>query len=388
MSELIKVNNIPAPTWNHLRMNDANVSIVKDFINKDIKTDAEAVTSLIGDNGKVDIVEGSAIAEVKTGMGDEIYDKVVNSLYKDTDNKVLHIYVDEDKNVEKPVMLSFEPDGSLSELDSLYVEVSKGASLTIYMKCAEEIKANDASGSDSATEAKTEAKDGADKASFIASFKAKVAENAKLTLVQVYGSVPNVTVFNDIGVTVEDKGNFNLVQIFKGDTSIYSGLRTDLIGDKSELDVNIGYDVNSDHVLDLNYISNHFGKKTLSSINVAGVLYDTSKKTFRGSIDFKNGSSGSVGHEVEDVLLMDDEVHNKTIPLILCAEEDVSGTHGATIGRIDDEISFYLETRGIAKEKVYDIMAKAKTDSIIAKISDSDVKNDISKLLYGASEDE
>lgn len=44
---------------------------------------------------------------------------------------------------------------------------------------------------------------------------------------------------------------------------------------------------------------------------------------FRGTIDFKNGSAGSTGSEQETVLLLGDDVVNRTVPLILCAEENV-----------------------------------------------------------------
>ena len=48
---------------------------------------------------------------------------------------------------------------------------------------------------------------------------------------------------------------------------------------------------------------------------------------FRGTIDFKFGAAGAEGEEKEDVLLLGDDVINQTIPLILCAEEDVQGNH-------------------------------------------------------------
>ena len=44
---------------------------------------------------------------------------------------------------------------------------------------------------------------------------------------------------------------------------------------------------------------------------------------------------------------------NQTIPLILCEEEDVEGNHGATIGKLDEELLFYLESRGIPEAEVY-----------------------------------
>ena len=65
-----------------------------------------------------------------------------------------------------------------------------------------------------------------------------------------------------------------------------------------------------------------------------GVLRDHAKEAVSRYHDFKKGAKGAKGDELEDVLLLDDGVQNQTIPLILCAEEDVEGNHGASIGSL------------------------------------------------------
>ena len=67
-------------------------------------------------------------------------------------------------------------------------------------------------------------------------------------------------------------------------------------------------------------------------------------------------------------------VRNKTIPLILCAEEDVNGSHGATIGELDEETLFYYASRGIDKKNAEDIMTKGRIEVIIRKINDEDTE--------------
>lgn len=93
----------------------------------------------------------------------------------------------------------------------------------------------------------------------------------------------------------------------------------------------------------------HFGKVTKSTIQADGTLMDAAEKIFRGTIDFVRGSADSVGAETEQVLLLGDDVVNKTIPVILCAEENVQGSHGAAIGELDEETLFYFGARGMGK---------------------------------------
>ena len=96
---------------------------------------------------------------------------------------------------------------------------------------------------------------------------------------------------------------------------------------------------------------------------------DSAKKVFRGTIDFKTGSSDSKGSENETVIMLGDDVVNKTVPLILCSEENVEGSHGATIGELDNDTLFYFESRGIGREEAERIMAYAALKRLI-RLSD------------------
>ena len=70
--------------------------------------------------------------------------------------------------------------------------------------------------------------------------------------------------------------------------------------------------------------------------------------------------------------MLGDDAVNKTIPLILCAEENVEGTHGATIGELDKETLFYFESRGIAKAEAENIMARAAVERLIRLANDEE----------------
>ena len=141
-------------------------------------------------------------------------------------------------------------------------------------------------------------------------------------------------VFHDHTIEGECAKNarIELVQIYLGKGDIYSDTTINLNGDASSFRSDIGYIGQHTHIIDMNEVVNHFGKHTESEINVGGALRDGAKKIFRGTIDFKTGSSDSVGNELENVLMLGDDVENKTVPVILCSEENVVGNHGATIG--------------------------------------------------------
>ena len=64
---------------------------------------------------------------------------------------------------------------------------------------------------------------------------------------------------------------------------------------------------------------------------------------------------------------------NKTMPVILCQEEDVDGRHGATIGQLGEELLFYMQSRGIDEEEAKKIMIKARLESVARMIPNPEI---------------
>ena len=148
-----------------------------------------------------------------------------------------------------------------------------------------------------------------------------------------------------------------------------------LEGRESSFEANVCYRLKDTEKYDLNCEAVHEGKRTQSAIAASGVLADKASKLMRGTIDFRTGCSGSVGNESEDVLLLSEEVRNQSVPVILCSEEDVVGNHGASIGRPDEDMLFYMETRGVDEETACEMLAQAKIDSVIRKIPDASIRD-------------
>ena len=198
----------------------------------------------------------------------------------------------------------------------------------------------------------------------------KARKNARVRLIQLQLLGSGYRMLNDIGGSCGDGASVEIVQLFLGGAETYAGCLAELDGTESALSVDVGYLGIEGQRFDMNYVANHRGRRSKSRIMAGGVLRDQAFKLFRGTIDFKAGAAGAEGEEQEDVLILGDDAVNQTIPLILCAEEDVQGSHGATIGRLDDELLFYLCSRGMSREKAAQVMTRAKLDKVCRRIGD------------------
>ncbi len=204
-----------------------------------------------------------------------------------------------------------------------------------------------------------------------------VEKNAKVRLVQVQNAMQDSVLRLEISGDCAENGQVELIQILLGRGNVYSDCHFDLNGNGSGFNAGIGYLGQKQQTLDMNLVVNHWGLKTVSEINASGALKDDAKKTFRGTIDFKKGSAGSVGNEQETVLMLGDGVINKTVPLILCAEENVVGNHGATIGELDEDTLFYFESRGISAQEAENIMARAAIERLVRTLADETAQDAI-----------
>ena len=187
---------------------------------------------------------------------------------------------------------------------------------------------------------------------------------------------------SEVSAHCPEGSSVELYRLLPGRGDTYADDRLTL-ADGASLKAAMGYLCRKQQVIDLNLAVDHVGRNTRSDIDVSGALSDSAKKVFRGTIDFKNGSAGSTGSEQETVLLLGDDVVNKTVPLILCAEENVEGTHGATIGALDDDTLFYFESRGFDRDAAQRLMARAAVERLAHDLGDDATAETVQHELNG-----
>lgn len=207
-------------------------------------------------------------------------------------------------------------------------------------------------------------------------------KGAVIRLVQVQVMDEHAVLRSEVSAHCPEGSSVELYRLLPGRGDTYADDRLTL-ADGASLKAAMGYLGRRQQVIDLNLAVDHVGRNTRSDIDVSGALSDSAKKVFRGTIDFKNGSAGSTGSEQETVLLLGDDVVNKTVPLILCAEENVEGTHGATIGALDDDTLFYFESRGFDRDAAERLMARAAVERLAHDLGDDATAEAVQHELNG-----
>ena len=200
-----------------------------------------------------------------------------------------------------------------------------------------------------------------------------------LVKVQLLGS--NYVQIDDTTGECEDGAKIEVTQIELGGSKVYAQVKNELNGYESKFKSDTAYITENGQILDMNYVVNHHGAKTDTKMIVKGVVGDAALKVYRGTIDFKRGCTDATGDEQEETLLMSKTAINKSIPMILCDEENVAGTHGATLGRLGADELFYMQSRGISEEEAKVMMKKAKILSTASLIPSEELREKIENFL-------
>lgn len=383
------VNYLPAITYGKMKNSYADIDFNYE-INKNNDIDLRLQEG-------VDVLESGALFEeivakadfVKTGMealnldskagGDSLEDEnrrdrevkdapstdIVRNAIKAAGIPIKVITTKKGVKVDKPVKITYRA-GEENSLNSHIIYVSEGSELTLIEVFESENKEN----------------------LLGLQTRVYVCENASIKLVRVNLLSESTDHFDDLGFHLENDAKAELVQLELGGKRSYVGVRTELVGRKSEYRSATGYLCKGDSLLDMNFVTNEWGKKVSSNMDASGVLLDNSTKVYRGTIDFKEGAKGASGFEKEDTLLFSPSIINKSVPLILCHEEDVEGDHGATIGRIDEKLLFYIKSRGIDEKAAKQLMTEAYINAVTEQIGDDETEGKVIKYVSEVFNDE
>ena len=339
---LERVNVAPAQTWNRLRTNDITLTV-----------------PARGRAGDVYFSLPRLFEGVECGMGPAVTDWV-ESQAKDA----RYVEVPRGTRREEPIVVALGAD----EVAGTGVLVREGAEVTIVVAAGGE-------------------KDG--EAGTSASLLRVIAEaGARVHLYEYVGADAGQQHLESVGITCGRDARVDVHQYLLGGGTVALGLACDLAGDRSRVDLGCRYHAGGTEVLDINEVVRQRGRSTRSELAYNGVLEDAAKKSLRTTIDLVHGAKGAQGNEAETVLVLGDDVVNKTLPTILCDEDDVAGNHGATIGSVSPEQLAFLASRGLSRADAEALFARAVYEDALMHAPCDEARATVQRgqaLLHGAS---
>ena len=116
------------------------------------------------------------------------------------------------------------------------------------------------------------------------------------------------------------------------------------------------------------------------------VLDDNSRGRFVGDLKIVKDAQQTEAHQTNRNLLLSEAAEMRTQPQLEIYADDVQATHGASTGQLDESALFYMQQRGISKEKARQLLVGAFMKDVIATISDEALREQLLNTIDGVVE--
>lgn len=115
-------------------------------------------------------------------------------------------------------------------------------------------------------------------------------------------------------------------------------------------------------------LSNHNSKNTNANFYIRSVMFDKSEINFHGNLNVTKDAAQTNCFLSHHTLMLSKDTKTQTIPSMEIKANDVKAGHAATIGKIDEELLYYMESRGIDKKTGEKLLIKGFLEADLKKI--------------------
>jgi Fe-S cluster assembly protein SufD len=129
----------------------------------------------------------------------------------------------------------------------------------------------------------------------------------------------------------------------------YARLRTDsaLEGESGISNLRAAFIGRDDQMLDFRTLQDHLAPRTTSDLLFMGAVADRSHSVYSGLIRVRRGAVRSDAMQTNHNLVLDEGAQADSVPNLDIEENDVKCSHGSTVGPVDEDQRYYLESRGV-----------------------------------------
>jgi Fe-S cluster assembly protein SufD len=259
------------------------------------------------------------------------------------------LYVPKGVIVDQPLnSMLWGPGGNLAHLSHIVVWVDEGASVTYIHEAA--------------------SPDENSPALHAGIVEIIVSDNASLRFVELQSWGRHVWNFSHERVNVGRNGNLDWIFGAIGSRLTKNFSELDLVGEGATGRMSGFYFTDSNQHLDHDTQQNHLAPHTTSDLLFKGALKGHSRSVWQGMIYVAVGADKTDGYQANRNLILSPNARADSIPGLEILADDVRCTHGATVGKLEQEPLFYLKSRGIPDKEAERLLVEGFFDPIMQRI--------------------
>jgi Fe-S cluster assembly protein SufD len=260
------------------------------------------------------------------------------------------LYVPKGVTVEEPLhSVLWGPGANLAHVSHILVLVDEGASVTYVHEAASP-------------------DDMASNSMHAGLVEIQIMQDASMKFVELQSWGRHVWNFSHERIRVERGGTLDWIFGAIGSRLTKNFSELDLVGEGASGRMSGFYFTDGNQHLDHDTQQNHLAPHTTSDLLFKGALKGKSRSVWQGMIYVAPGAQKTDGYQANRNIVLSDGARADSIPGLEILADDVRCTHGATVGKLEQEPLFYLKSRGIPQAEAEKIVVEGFFDPIFQRI--------------------
>jgi Fe-S cluster assembly protein SufD len=209
-----------------------------------------------------------------------------------------------------------------------------------------------------------------------------LAKNSRLKFDKIQSDSKSAVTLYNLNAKLERDSDFNFSSFHFGSKSSRDEITVDLNGANANVDLNGLYVVNGKRKAHQKITVNHNAERCTSTQLFKGIISDEARAEFNGMIDVKRKAQLTDAKQLNNNLLLSEKAHVDSRPQLNILADDVKCAHGSTVGQLNEEELFYLQSRGFTKADAFATLTFSFCDEILKKIKLESVENYATNLAF------
>lgn len=166
-----------------------------------------------------------------------------------------------------------------------------------------------------------------------------------------------------------------------GGTTTRVDLNARLLGPGANSDMLGLYFGDEDQHFDFNTSQDHVAPNAGSDLLYKGALDGHSRAVFRGIIRVHKDAQRTDAYQTNRNLLLSPNARADSLPNLEIEADDVKCSHGATVGQLDEEARFYLQSRGLPRVQAERLVVLGFLGEVLARLPLGGVSDKVTRVI-------
>jgi Fe-S cluster assembly protein SufD len=206
-------------------------------------------------------------------------------------------------------------------------------------------------------------------------------EDAHLTFVTLQDWTGNVVEISTQRALMDRDSQLDWLVIATGNGTTKSNIETALRGSGANTQMlGILWGYGHQHT-DYHTVQDHVAPHTTSDLLYKGALTDEARSIFSGRIRVVKGAQGTDAYQANRSILLSDKASAYPSPNLEIEANEVRCTHGASVGKVDQDQLFYLMSRGLSQDVATRMVVEGFFEEVLQREPAESIRDNLRDLI-------